>query len=413
MSAESADAQLAELGAALLLRADALADTMVTLMRRDVGFHRAVALVSDDELRRTVRIHLDFVLGVFGTPQRDYDTSAAAATGRSRAAAGVPLPAVMDSYRICARFLWEELRTEASHAPAVTDVGLVRAASAMWMALDEFTTAMVSGYQEELARRLVDRQQERSAIVQALIDGRLTDTMDLWNTADTLRISLHGPYVVVCAELARIGRTAFPDIENCLSGHGIFSAWRLQPDIEIGILHLGPAGQLDIVLEVLTKYPATRIGISPLFDDLAEAAGALRFARIAMTASRADRGLITVFDRDVIAMAAVAAPEVMRHIAGNVLGPLDDLPDHERDALLDTLAAWFDNGGSAERAAQKLHLHPNTVRQRLRKLENRTARTVTDPRAAAELCIALETARRVPGQLTKPLTAGEMSGGES
>ncbi len=84
----------------------------------------------------------------------------------------------------------------------------------------------------------------------------------------------------------------------------------------------------------------------------------------------------------------------MDRIAANVLGPLDDLPDHEREALLDTLEAWFDHGGSAERAAQQLYVHPNTVRQRLRKLEHRTGRLVTDPRAAAELCIALESARR-------------------
>ncbi len=95
-----------------------------------------------------------------------------------------------------------------------------------------------------------------------------------------------------------------------------------------------------------------------------------------------------------LAVAAVGAPEVMSRIAANVLGPLDDLPDHEREALLDTLEAWLDNGGSAERAAQALYVHPNTVRRRLRKLEQRTGRAVTDPRAAAELCIALETARR-------------------
>ncbi|MFZ0714853.1 PucR family transcriptional regulator, partial [Mycobacterium sp.] len=272
--------------------------------------------------------------------------------------------------------------------------GLLRASEAMWKVLEEFTTAMVTGYQEQIAHQMVTRQQERSAMVQALIDGRLTDTVDLWNTADTLRISLHGPYVVVCAELTRISRTGFPDIEDRLSARGIFSAWRLQPDIEIGILHLGPSTGLDPVLEVLTEYPVTRVGVSPLFDDLAGTAGALRYARIAMTAARPDRAPITVFDRDVIAVAAAGAPEVMDRIAANVLGPLDDLPDHEREALLDTLEAWFDHGGSAERAAQQLYVHPNTVRQRLRKLEQRTGRLVTDPRAAAELCIALESARR-------------------
>lgn len=395
MAADSADAQLAELGAALLSRADELADTMLGLMRRDVDFHRTVALVTDDQLRSTVRSHLDFILGAFGQTGRAYDTSAAAATGRNRAAAGVPLPAVMDSYRKCARFLWDELRAEAARSATVSDGGLVNAASAMWMVLDEFTTAMVSGYQEEIARQVVGRQRERSAMVQALIDGRLPDNLDIWNTADALRISLRGPYVVVCAELSSIGRSVLPDIESRLSAKGIASAWRLQPDIEIGILQLGPR-MLDLVLKELGAYPAPRIGISPPISDLGETAVALRYARIAMTVSRPDRASVTVFDRDVMAVTAVADPDVMARLSATVLGPLDDLADHERDVLLDTLEAWLDNGGSAERAAGALYVHPNTVRQRLRKLEHRTGRVLTDPRAAAELCIALETARRAP-----------------
>jgi hypothetical protein len=101
----------------------------------------------------------------------------------------------------------------------------------------------------------------------------------------------------------------------------------------------GPSTGLDPVLEVLAEYPVTRVGISPFFDDLAGTAGALRYARIAMTASRPDRAPITVFDHDVMAVAAAGAPDVMDRIAANVLGPLDELPDHEREALLDTLEA--------------------------------------------------------------------------
>ncbi len=82
------------------------------------------------------------------------------------------------------------------------------------------------------------------------------------------------------------------------------------------------------------------------------------------------------------------------------------MANHERDALLDTLEAWLDNGGSAERAASALYVHPNTVRQRLRKLEQRTGRALSDPRAAAELCIALETARHAPKPAAEPRGEG-------
>lgn len=118
MAADATNAQLTELGAALLSRGDELSDTTVALMRRDVSFHRTVALVSDDQLRATVRTHLDVILGAFGSAEHGYNTSAAAATGRSRAAASVPLPAVMDSYRICVRFPWDELQAEASRVSA-------------------------------------------------------------------------------------------------------------------------------------------------------------------------------------------------------------------------------------------------------------------------------------------------------
>ncbi|OSC27016.1 hypothetical protein B8W69_15170 [Mycobacterium vulneris] len=84
--------------------------------------------------------------------------------------------------------------------------------------------------------------------------------------------------------------------------------------------------------------------------------------------------------------------QTLTHCAFRCRG--DALPEQEREALLDTLEAWFDHGGSAERAARALYVHPNTVRQRLREVEQRTGRLVTEPRVAAELCIALETTRR-------------------
>ena len=45
--------------------------------------------------------------------------------------------------------------------------------------------------------------------------------------------------VIAEDELASTGRAVLPDVERRLSSIGIFSAWRLQPDTQIGILHLG------------------------------------------------------------------------------------------------------------------------------------------------------------------------------
>jgi hypothetical protein len=379
----------------ILGRADDLAQAMVVLIRREVPFHRTSDVLSDEELRQAIRSHLDFVLGPLGGAGRGFQTATASETGRHRAVSGVPLPAVMDSYRVCARHIWDEIRSEAKQSGLASDADLVQAASAMWLAQDQFTQAMVAGYQQQMTEQFLRQEQERSAVVQALFGGRMTDTAAIWQAADTMRISVRGPHVVACAELTTIGRAVLPDVERRLRAVGITSAWWLQPDIQIGILQVPNRKRLDAVVDVFKGFPATRIGLSPVFEDLADARRALRYARTAMNASRLDRSFVTVFDEDALAVTSVGAPELMRRVSTNVLGALNDLPDDERNLLLDTLEAWFDSNGSIAQAASRLFCHRNTVRQRLLRLEQRTGRSVNNPREAAELCIALETNRRL------------------
>jgi DNA-binding PucR family transcriptional regulator len=68
----------------------------------------------------------------------------------------------------------------------------------------------------------------------------------------------------------------------------------------------------------------------------------------------------------------------------------------ERGVLLDPLAAWLNEGGSGNRAAPSRFFHPNTIRHRLRRIEERTWRSLTDPRGVTERCLALESERRPP-----------------
>jgi DNA-binding PucR family transcriptional regulator len=73
---------------------------------------------------------------------------------------------------------------------------------------------------------------------------------------------------------------------------------------------------------------------------------------------------------------------------GNVLDGFRDLPDDDRKILFDTFRAWLDNDSSVRATAQQLAVHPNTVRHRLRRIENHTGRSLSRPRDVAELCLA-------------------------
>jgi DNA-binding PucR family transcriptional regulator len=64
------------------------------------------------------------------------------------------------------------------------------------------------------------------------------------------------------------------------------------------------------------------------------------------------------------------------------------LPAEEGDMLLHTLTTWFTTGGNVNESGALLFCHRNTVRNRLRRIEDLTGRSLADPRGIAELYLA-------------------------
>lgn len=390
--ANELSAEIAQLAGVLLDRVDHFADAMAQRIRAEVDEYDKQA-VPAGELRRSCRSELSNVLRVL-SGRAPLDRSVGLDTGRRRAEANVPLPTVLGGYRVGIRFLWETVVTEGVGAGLISAEALVRAASAIWVIQDEITETMISGYRDATTERLLAREHERSALVEALLAGMTIDTADLWAAAGVLHIPRRGPFVVVAAEAPEIGRQALPKAEARLRGSGIHSAWQLRPDVHIGIVHLSTPDRLDIVVRELQQEALGRVGVSPAYDDLHQTGASLRFAEIAMASGRVGEHTVQRFDDNPIAVAAAAAPEIAQRLAAIVFGPFDALPPAEREVALQTLDAWFAHGGSTEQTAQALFCHPNTVRLRLRRISEHTGRSLTDPKDIAELSLALSALRQ-------------------
>jgi hypothetical protein len=299
----------------------------------------------------------------------------------------------MEAYRVSARFLWERL-AEPAAAGEVAPEAALRAASEMWLVLDTFTQEMADGYREEIDSQTLSREAERSAVVHALLEGRLDDA-NVWEAADILRLPTQGPYMVIAAQVPEVGRHALARVEDALRSLGVASAWRLLHDTEIGIARMpGARPGVETLADALAATAANHVGISPPYNDLRKTAEALKLARIALRGA-CDERRVTVFDRDPLAIAAASAPQVMRTVARTALGPLEQMPARDRALLLGTFGAWLDADGSADRAAAALFCHPNTVRHRLRRLQDQTGRSLSQPRELAELTLAFEIDRRI------------------
>jgi DNA-binding PucR family transcriptional regulator len=63
--------------------------------------------------------------------------------------------------------------------------------------------------------------------------------------------------------------------------------------------------------------------------------------------------------------------------------------------LFETFRVWLENDGSLPAVGELMFCHPNTVRYRLRRIEQRTGRSLSRPRDVAELCLVFEAQRRL------------------
>ncbi|WP_211305309.1 hypothetical protein, partial [Crossiella equi] len=188
---ERAGEAVAEIGARLLDRAEEIAAGMTERVREGVPAYRTDKVVTAATLRATCHSH---VLAIYGAVGRrvDVGTSESYENGKLRARAGMPLPEVMAAYRICAHHLWEQLAAAVAEAGAPGPV-LMRAAADIWQVLDVFTEAMSAGYRDEVTEQVLGQERRRAAVVQALLEGGLTEGGDLWAAADVLRLPHTGP----------------------------------------------------------------------------------------------------------------------------------------------------------------------------------------------------------------------------
>jgi hypothetical protein len=320
------DEQVSRIASELAGRVDELAHAVASAVRAEVAFYKSTGVVTNDELLTSSTENLRFALKCLETAS-GFDTSSAVATGSKRAAAGVPLPAVMDAYRVASHHLWDAVVQIATTPPGVTRDVLIQATTRIWHIQDAYTDAMTSAYRQQITQQVLEDEAERAALTEALVDGRTLTDYTVWEVAQLLRLPISGPYVVVAATCPTVGKQALPGITAKLRSADIFSAWRLLPDIQIGIAHVPTESKRDAVVELLERQATTRVGVSPPFNDLTDTAQALRYARVALnTRNSRTGGGVTVFEDSLLAVAAVSAPEVTHKVAALILCQFDICP---------------------------------------------------------------------------------------
>jgi PucR C-terminal helix-turn-helix domain/GGDEF-like domain len=330
-----------------------------------------------------------------------FDPEPAMRNGADRARQRLAVSSVIEGDRIAFRRLWQVLVNEAARHPKLDGQALHSMTMNLHVAEDLFATAMFCGYRDQQQRQALEEMSQRSVMIDSLLHGQNHDAWTLWEIANYLRLPTEGPFVVIAAELHAVGYEALPEIESKLRSLDVFSAWRLLPDLHVGIAHITSEHHLDRVLGLLTRMATHRVGVSAPFDDLRDTPLGLHFAKVSLRGHAKAEAKVAVFDGSMLATAAVSAPGVMVKSAAAALDGLGDLSDDEREILFETFQVWLDNDASMRASAEVLFVHPNTVRKRLHRIEQRTGRSLSKPRDVVELTLALE----VRSRLMQPNTA--------
>jgi PucR C-terminal helix-turn-helix domain/GGDEF-like domain len=334
------------------------------------------------------------VLAAMAAPSA-FDAQPAMENGADRARQGMSVSTLIESDRIAFRRLWRLLVDEAAQHPSLDLQSVHHMTGNLHVAEELFATAMFAGYREQQQRQAIEEMSQSRVMMDTLLYGHAHDAWRLWEVANFLRLPTEGRFAVIAAELPCVGYEALPGIESKLRSLDVFSAWRLLPDVHVGIVHVASERHRDNIIALLTRMATHRVGISACFDDLRDTPVAFHFAKVSLRGQDRAGANVAVFDGSMLATAAVSAPSVMVKSAALALDGFGDLPDEVREMLFDTFRAWLDNDASVDASAEVLFCHPNTVRKRLRRIEQRTGRSLSRPRDVIELTLALEVHRRL------------------
>lgn len=385
-----------ELRAVLPAVAHRLQELVGRTERRLVGELPGYGDLPHHDLRTSITGQFEYLLASIGGTPRPQGGLGPNETGRARAEQGVALHAVLEAYRITVAELWQEVQTAA--LAQGTDPRIVIAlAGDMFGRLEEVSRIAILAYQDRAAELLVGREAERAATLEALFKGYLHGKDDIWRAATRLELPYDGRFVAVVASSTGV-EDPLPDVYAILRRRGLGSAWRLTPDLKVGVVSLRQR-EVNVVLEALAPLARGRVGVSTVFTTLAGTSHGVYLARLMMTAIPESEGGVRQLEDTPLAALLAASPETARMLINTVLGDLLALPAKVRSPLLDTLVVWLETKGAVPEAAQALFCHPNTVRYRINRISEVLNADLADPAALAEVAAAVQALKLFPPAL--------------
>jgi hypothetical protein len=384
----------AEIAGSLRMEASILITEMIEAVSSEAaGYSPPLDISYTGTLSCAVRHAVDTFIDRVADPDAPLTTIVNEFRGLGFAAAreGRSLEPLQAAMRLSARVGWRRLCAVAGdHGLDMPVLG--RIGEAIFVYLDELATAAARGYRDAQAEFTGERERNR----RKLLDMILADPP---SAADAVASIANAAGWALPRRVAVVALGERPAGDGAVSPElppGTLIDWaRREPCVLVPDPD-GP-GRVSRLGHALRGWDAAMGPVVPL----SRAAMSLRWARkaLGLTARGVidSHGHLVRCDEHLSTLLIFSDEELAGALRAAQLAPLERLRPAQRDRLAETLLAWLQNGCNANEVAACVHVHPQTVRYRLRQVDDLFGDQLRDPDRRFELEIALR-ARQMLGR---------------
>lgn len=339
------------------------------------------AAVEPTVLRTSVRRNLTIAVRALraGVPPAASELDEAEQTTRERFAAGIAVGEILRAFRISISIIQERF-VERCFARQVPPERTLAGSGLLWQVGDVFMTRVVTAYRNLEVDNAVQDAQRRTDHVRALLAGHLNLT-ELAPTLAAYRVDPEGLYAAVrCVVRGERSEKLRRDIERAGGLPGRPALVAVDAGECIGLVARRPA-----------EVSGQVIGVGPLGPLRELVSSYAMAARCCDVARRSHRSGVFGLEDLTWRLAAADQPEVTDYLRTRYLTPLRREGEFGA-VLVETLRAYLAHSGNVARTAEALVLHANTLRYRIRRIEELTDASLDAPDTLVELHWALEMA---------------------
>ncbi|WP_329310650.1 PucR family transcriptional regulator [Streptomyces sp. NBC_01262] len=344
---------------------------------------------ADDAYVRTIRAGVKQALTLFvdriadAGRDREHVVHTYQVIGRGESVEGRGLEVLQAALRLGGRAAWRRMMEAADELKL--DSGEVAAlADAAFTHMHEIMQAATEGHTEDRLRSTGELQRRRKR----LLDLLFADPPSSAEAVEDLARSARWPVPQRVAVIA-VGGPEREEDERLLLPAGVLADMTAHPARLVIPDPDAPGPSHGRVLAPALQGRPAAVGptvpLGQIADSLRWAARALSLMRRGILPGE---GVIRCADH-VSTLILYADEPLVRALSYRVLAPLAGIPVPQRDRLAETLLAWLQSESSVGDTALRLHVHPQTVRYRMRQLEKLFGEALRDSETRFELELAL------------------------